>query len=145
MRVLVDTDTLLATYTTKKAPLISGAFLVSIKDTVLGKDYDLSVTYTGHSTMRKVNKENRNIDTATDILSFPIELGKHGVGEIYICMEKVISKAKKFETTPKKYLEYVLLHGMVHLLGYDHGKKMDAVEKKYCEKLHINYPYRYTE
>ncbi len=145
MRVLVDTDTLLATYTTKKAPLLSGAFLLSLKETILGRNYDLSVIYVGLSTMRKVNKENRKIDKATDILSFPIELGTHGAGEIYICMEKVISKAKKFETTPKKYLEYVLVHGMIHLLGHDHGDKMDALEKKYCKKLHINYPYRYTE
>lgn len=145
MRVLVDTDTLLATYTTKKAPLLSGAFLLSVKDTVLGKNYDLSVTFIGPVMMRSINKKNRNIDKATDILSFPIELGKHGAGEIYICMDKIHSKAKKFETTPKKYLEYVLVHGMTHLLGYDHGNKMDAVEKKYCEKLHIHYPYRYTE
>ncbi len=145
MRVLVDTDTLLATYTTKKAPVLSGAFLLSIKETILGKEYDLSVSFVGPTTMRRINKTNRNIDKATDTLSFPIELGVKGSGELYICMDKIISKSKKFELTPKKYLEYVLVHSMVHLLGYDHGDKMDAVEKKHCQKLHINYPYRYTE
>ncbi|MEN9604635.1 MAG: rRNA maturation RNase YbeY [Candidatus Parcubacteria bacterium] len=145
MRVLVDTDTLLATYTTKKAPAITGAFLSTVKNTILGKKYDLSISFVGIEKMRAINKMNRKIDKATDILSFPIEVGPHGVGEIFICMEKVLSKSKIFEISMKKYLEYVLLHGMVHLLGHDHGDKMDFVEKKYTKKLNIFYPYRYTD
>ncbi len=145
MRVLVDTDTLLATYTTKKAPALTGAFLSTVKNTILGKTYDLSVSFVGMEKMRAVNKTNRNIDKATDILSFPIEVGTRGSGEIYICMEKVLQKSIVFEISMKKYLEYVLVHGMVHLLGYDHGDDMDSVEKKYTKKLNISYPYRYTE
>lgn len=145
MRVLVDTDTLLATYTTKKAPAITGAFLSTVKDTVLGKKYDLSISFIGPDKMREINKTNRKIDKATDILSFPIELGANGAGEIFICMEKVVSKSKLFEISMKKYLEYVLLHGMIHLLGHDHGDKMDSLEQKYAKKLNIFYPYRYTD
>lgn len=145
MRVLVDTDTLLATYTTKKAPVITGAFLSTVKDTILGKKYDLSISFIGSNKMREINKTNRKIDKATDILSFPIELGSTGAGEIFICMEKVASKSKLFEISMKKYLEYVLLHGMIHLLGYDHGDKMDSLEQKYTKKLNIFYPYRYTD
>ncbi len=145
MRVLVDTDTLLATYTTKNAPALTGAFLSNIKNAILGKNYDLSVSFVGTEKMRAVNKANRKIDKATDILSFPIELGSYGSGEIYICMEKVLQKSIAFEISMKKYLEYVLVHGMVHLLGYNHGDDMDSVEKKYTKKLNIIYPYRYTE
>lgn len=145
MHVLVDTDTLLATYTTKKAPGITGAFLSTVKDAILGRKYDLSISFIGTDKMREINKNNRKINKATDILSFPIEIGSHGAGEIFICMEKVSSKSKKFELSMKKYLEYLLLHGMVHLLGHDHGDKMDTVEKKYTKKLNISYPYRYTE
>ncbi len=145
MRVLVETETILATYTTKKAPLITGAFLSTVKDTILGKKYDLSISFVGKEKMREINRTSRGIDKATDILSFPIELGKTGAGEIYICTDKVISKSADFESTPKKYLEYLFVHGMVHLLGHDHGTKMDSLEKKYTKKLHILYPYRYTE
>ncbi len=145
MHVLVDTDTLLATYTTKKAPVITGAFLSTMKNEILGKKYDLSISFIGKDKMREINKNNRKINKATDILSFPIEVGADGAGEIFICMEKVLSKSKVFEISMKKYLEYVLLHGMVHLLGHDHGDKMDIVEKKYTKKHNISYPYRYTE
>jgi probable rRNA maturation factor len=145
MRVLVDTDTLTATYATKKAPLITGAFLSTVKSTILGKKYELCVSFVGKENMQKLNTVHRSIKKPTDILSFAIEVGTEGTGEIFICMEKVISKSKKFELTPKKYLEYLILHGMVHLLGHDHGANMDRLEKKYTQKLNISYPYRYTE
>ena len=89
--------------------------------------------------MKKVNKTYRDKDYVTDILSFPFPEDKFG--EIYICIEKVEQKAKEFNTTTKNYLDYVLLHGMIHLHGLDHGVEMDKLEKKYTKKLNIFYPY----
>ncbi len=88
--------------------------------------------------MKQVNKKYRKKDYVTDILSFPHDTK---FGEIYICIDKVNSKAKDFDTTSKKYLEYLFVHGMTHLLGHDHGEKMDALEKKFTKKLNIFYPY----
>lgn len=142
MRVLVDTETFSVTSTIKKTPPTDGVFLNHAKKIVLGGTYQLSLAFVGTKKIQDLNFQNRKINKATDILSFPLEIGKNGVGEIYICMKKVVSKAKKFETTPKKYLEYLLVHGMVHLLGYDHGPEMDKLEKKYTQKLNISYPYQ---
>ncbi len=146
MAVLLDTHNLTVTYTTKKVPPMDGAFLSRAKDTILKKKYELSVICVGQDAMRKINLEYRNIDKPTDILSFPIDTDVNsGVGEIYLCFDMIEKKAKVFHITQKEYLEYVLVHGMIHLLGHDHGEHMDTLEKKYTRRLHILYPYRYTK
>jgi probable rRNA maturation factor len=141
MPILLDTSTLTVTYTTKKVPSLDGAFLSRAKDTILKKKYELSLTCVGLKTMQEVNKKHRQINKPTDILSFPIDTS---IGEIYLCFDMIEKKAKLFNISIQEYTEYVLVHGMIHLLGYDHGEKMDALEKKYTKRLHILYPYRYT-
>ena len=137
MRYILDKENLAISYTTKKAPIKDGVFLHNIKNQILGKDYDLNIYFVGTKLMKSVNKKYRKKDYVTDILSFPYE----DFGEIYICGDKVIQKAKSFNTTTKNYLQYLFVHGMIHLLGHDHGEQMDNLEKKYTKKLNIFYPY----
>ena len=141
MKTLVETDNLTVTYATKKAPYVSGAFLSSLKDSILNKKYDLSISFVGQTAMRTINRNTRAIDKTTDILSFPFD---DLSGEICINLDCAQKKAKLFEMSDEDYLKYLLVHGMIHLLGHDHGQKMDALEKKITKKLHIPYPYRYT-
>lgn len=141
MTLLLDTSHLTVTYTTKKVPPLDGAFLSRMKDTILKKKYELSITCVGQATMQTINKKHRELDKPTDILSFPID---ESFGEIYLCFDMIEKKAKLFNISLKEYTEYVILHGMIHLLGHDHGEKMDALEKKFTKRLHIHYPYRYT-
>lgn len=142
MAILLDTPTLTVTYTTKKVPSLDGAFLSRAKNLILKKKYELSITCVGLKTMQDINKKHRNIDKPTDILSFPLDTE---TGEIYVCFDYIVKKAKLFETTPEKYTEYLIVHGFIHLLGLDHGDRMDVLEKKYTKTLHILYPYRYTK
>lgn len=146
MPILLDTNTLTVTYSTKKVPPLDGAFLSRAKETILKKKYELSVICVGQDMMQTINQKHRNIDKPTDILSFPIDtdVDNGGIGEIYLCFDMIEKKAKLFNISLKEYTEYVLVHGMVHLLGHDHGDAMDALEKKYTKRLHILYPYRYT-
>lgn len=137
MRYILDKENLAISYTTKKAPIKDGVFLVNIKNQILGKSYDLNIYFVGNKLIQSVNKKYRKKDYITDILSFPYE----DFGEIYICINKVSQKSKLFNTTPENYLQYLFIHGMVHLLGYDHGQEMDKLEKKYTKKLNIFYPY----
>lgn len=133
---------LLVTNTTKKVPSLSGTFLYDAKDLILKKKYELTVTYVGLAKMKSINTKYRNIEKPTDILSFPID---EQMGEIYLCMDYIVKKAKLFEMETEAYLKYLIVHGMIHLLGHDHGDKMDSLEKIYTKKLHIEYPYRYTK
>jgi|GEM_PF-787404 len=141
MPVLLDTTNLTVTHTTKKVPPLDGAFLSHTKDAVLKKKYELSITCVGVKAMQEINKKHRELDKPTDILSFPID---ETIGEIYLCFDMIEKKAKVFNISTKEYTEYVILHGMIHLLGHDHGEKMDALERKFTKRLHIHYPYRYT-
>lgn len=105
---------------------------------VLGKDYSLSLVFIPPRMMRDLNKAYRNKNTATDILSFPLS---KTTGEMFICMDEVKKRSGSFEMNKDEYLGYLFIHGLVHLKGHDHGKKMDALEKKICEKLKIKHPH----
>lgn len=105
-----------------------------IKESVLGKKYDLSLVFIGTQKMQTLNRIYRNKDYATDILSFPIS---DSMGEIYICREISDKKSKNFDRSTNNYLEFLFIHGCLHLLGHDHGDKMEALEKKYRKKFSI--------
>ncbi len=94
--------------------------------------------------MARMNQQFRGKEGPTDILTFSYR-GKSGlempgspdlvVGEIYLCLEKIQSYAKESGKTYKKQLEYIIIHGLVHLMGYDHAtdadwREMEKVEKK---------------
>lgn len=139
MRYIIDQENLKISYTTKKAPSIDGVFLHKIKKEILGVNYDLNLYFVGDKKIKEINKKFRKKDYVTDILSFPFT--EDNFGEIYICLNKAAKKAKEFDTKNDDYLNYLFVHGMIHLKGFDHGLEMDKLEKKYTKKLNIFYPY----
>lgn len=102
------------------------------------KRYTLSLIFTTPQKIRKLNRTYRGKDASTDILSFALTKSE---GELYLSMPDVKKKAPLFGLSEKKYLEYLYVHGLVHLKDLDHGKKMDSVEKKYCKQFNFTYPY----
>ena len=101
---------------------------VLYKNKILGVKYDLSLVFVEEKKIQKLNKQYRNIDKPTDILSF--SLSKNS-GEIFICQKVSKVQAKEFERSYKNFIPFLLIHGMVHLLGYDHGNKMEKEEEKW--------------
>ena len=99
------------------------------------KEKEISVVLVTKKEIQKINKKHRGKDSPTDVLSF--EGGKDSLGEIVICPAEVKRNAKDFE----KELVFVLIHGILHLLGYDHEKdnleagKMEKKEKDYLSKI----------
>ena len=81
--------------------------------------------------MHKLNKEYRGIDRTTDVLSFALNDNKHidafvnSLGDIFISIPKMKSQAEEYGHSEKRELSFLALHGLLHLLGYDHtlGKK----------------------
>lgn len=112
---------------TKNTPKIDGVFFHKIKNTVLGKDYELSLVFIGKKRMRALNKQHRQKDSNTDILSFSVD---EDCGEIFINPEKTRTKAKEFERTFSNYLHFLFIHGLFHLKGLDHGDKMESEEAR---------------
>ena len=91
---------------------------------------EVSVTFVNNEQIRELNKKHRNIDKATDVLSFP--LGENGVydvnmdtgakmlGDIVISMEKAVEQAKLYNHPLQREIGFLTVHSMLHLLGYDH-------------------------
>ena len=94
------------------------------------EDAEISVTFVDNDEIRKLNKQHRNIDAATDVLSFP--LGENGVydhnettgaallGDIVISMPKAVEQAELYGHSLQREVGYLTAHSMFHLLGYDH-------------------------
>lgn len=84
--------------------------------------------------IRSINKEYRNIDKVTDVISFALEdddtfvtLPIRVLGDIYISINKAEDQAKEYGHSLKRELAFLTTHGMLHLLGYDHMKKEDEI------------------
>ena len=93
------------------------------------EDAEISVTFVDNDEIRLLNKQHRNIDSATDVLSFP--LGENGVydhnesgaallGDIVISMPKAVEQAEMYGHSLQREVGYLTAHSMFHLLGYDH-------------------------
>jgi probable rRNA maturation factor len=105
-----------------------------IKEAIVGKNYDLSFAYLSPAEMRKLNLIYRNIDKATDILSFPLSETE---GEMYICLEEAEAEAKKFDRDLPNFLRFLFIHGLVHLIGHDHGSTMETIEAKFRKEFGV--------
>ena len=98
-------------------------------------DKEISVLLTDNAGIRDLNRRFRRIDKATDVLSFP--MGDDVlIGDVAISVEKALEQAGEFRVTPDDELSRLFIHGLLHLLGYDHvkggtqAKRMKAMEEK---------------
>lgn len=102
---------------------IDKSFLKKIARSILLKEYpkkdiELSIVLVDSKTIRALNRKCRKKDKATDVLSFGS--AKEELPEIVICPEEVEKNAKE---SFKKELAKVLIHGILHIMGYEHEKK----------------------
>ncbi len=111
----------------KKGTLPRVPFL-AIKEKVLGKTYDLSVSFVSEREAQMLNMTHRNKDYIPNTLSF--SLSKNS-GEIVLCLPAINREYKKFEMTKTTYLVFLLIHSMLHLKGFVHGGTMEKEEKKF--------------
>jgi probable rRNA maturation factor len=108
--------------------------------------YEISLMFVDRDEIRAMNKQFRGIDRATDVISFAFCDGEGSdfapflLGDIAICVDIVSDHGKKYGTGLKKETIFVIVHGVLHLLGYDHGaeaqrKKMRALETEIMSTL----------
>ena len=105
-----------------------------MKDAILGKKYALSLTFIGKVRAQSLNKTYRNATYVPNVLSFPLS---DVAGEIYITPSVAEKEAPKFSLSPKGYIGYLFIHGLLHLKGYPHGATMDRAEKKFVSKFNL--------
>ena len=120
---------------------------------------EVSVSIVDDEEIREINKTYRNIDKSTDVLSFPLyeyekaadfesledfafnpESGELLLGDIVISSEHVILQAKEYGHSEKRELAFLVVHSMLHLMGYDHMEEEERLimESKQEEILEIN-------
>ena len=94
--------------------------LENIANTLTKKDIELVVV--NNEEMRLLNKEHRNIDKATDVLSFPMDFDfpNMPLGSIVVSTDFVEEKSKEYGHTFNEEFSLLFIHGILHLLGYDH-------------------------
>ena len=120
---------------------------------------ELSLTLTSDRAMRRLNREFRGIDSATDVLSFS-QIEQAGVappnprrvknspglpvGDVVISIDTAIRQAREYRTSPTARLRRLLIHGFLHLIGYDHerspadARRMFARERTLAAKMAEN-------
>lgn len=120
----------------------------------------VEVAFVSEEEIRQLNKEQRNIDAVTDVLSFPYLDGIKGqvltpehfgneseedgflIGSVCVCVKRAREQAREFEHSIQRELNFLVLHGILHCFGFDHVEKEDEVEmmslaEKIMDKLKL--------
>ena len=126
----------------------------------------VSLILTDEAGIRQINKENRRIDSATDVLSFPMieydspsdfshleddgenfdpETGELMLGDIVICADRVDSQAKEYGHDLQREFAFLIVHSMLHLCGYDHiddqdRELMEERQKIIMQSMYDDFP-----
>jgi probable rRNA maturation factor len=117
-------------------------------------DTEVSVKFTSDEEVRALNAAWRRKDKATNVLSFPMAEEPEGapmLGDIVLASGVCASEAQEKNVPVATHATHLVVHGMLHLLGYDHetgdvdAEEMEAVERKALASLGIADPYAVTE
>ena len=103
---------------------------------------EVSLSIVDKDTIHKLNKDYRNVDRETDVLSFPMEeeaFDDEGnpiflLGDIVICLDVARNQAAEFGHSLEREMMYLICHSTLHLLGYDHIEEDDKVKMRAKEK-----------
>ena len=119
-------------------------FLNSVMEKLNFSNEEVSVMFSSDNFIRSLNLQYRNIDSATDVLSFENDLEYEdgamwkNVGDIVVSLETLSKNAEYFEVSENLELKRLLIHGILHLNGYDHGEEhIEKNKEPECEMLKI--------
>lgn len=114
------------------------------EENLLNSKLEISITLTNPKNIQEINKKYRNIDKATDVLSFPMFeknelelkiknndfLHEDVLGDIIISIEQVEKQALEYGHTFEREFAYMIVHGFYHLMGYDHIIEKDKLKMR---------------
>lgn len=108
---------------------------------------EISVTFVDGEEIRCLNRDYRDTDKVTDVLSFPQfddlndlpEVGEICLGDVVICKEKAMQQAEEFGHAFEREIIYLFTHSVLHLLGYDHMEEADKKEMREREEEVMSY------
>ena len=108
---------------------------------------EVTVRFVGSEEGRRLNRDYRKKDYATNVLSFPYESGDRVCGDLVLCLPVVESESREQGKSPEAHFAHLIVHGMLHLQGYDHetshddAEHMEALERGILNALGYPDPY----
>lgn len=133
-------------YTDEENSSLTHEFFMSIAEAVFKyldmeeNNYEISLLITDDETIHQLNKEYRQKDRPTDVLSFPMD-DEVMLGDIVISLDTAKNQAQEREIGLDREIAFLFIHGLLHLLGYDHEtsvedeKEMFALQEEILKKL----------
>ena len=104
-----------------------------------------NIIFVGDDEIHELNKNYRNVDRVTDVISFALEDYKDNyleeyrmLGDIYICIPQMKRQAEEYGHSEKRELSFLSVHGLLHLLGYDHMEKEEEKVMFGLQELILN-------
>ena len=121
---------------------------------------EINITLVDEETIQNVNREYREVDRVTDVLSFPMldyeqpgdfdgidedevdnfnpDTGELLLGDIMLCVPKIYAQAEEYGHTPEREYAFLIVHSMLHLFGYDHMEPEEAAEMEQKQRDILN-------
>jgi probable rRNA maturation factor len=105
-------------------------------------EHEISVHLVGDATIRELNAEHRQIDTVTDVLSFPLaepgfvlpEGEPVHLGDVVISYPRAVAQANEYGHSVEREVAYLVAHGVLHVLGYDHEERSERERMRHKEE-----------
>ena len=109
---------------------LPGLPFAMMKTKILGSKYNLSLVFVDEKKSQELNKTYREKDNPTNVLSFPYSKKN---GEIFICIRVAKKQASDYGKTWQEFVGFLVIHGMLHLKGMQHGSTMEVQEGKFSK------------
>ena len=98
---------------------------------------DITVIFVGMRYCRIINRRFLNHDYATDVLAFPLSEDKHLEAEIYVNMDRAVPQAKEYGVSVANEIARLVIHGTLHLVGYNDTTRKDSRKMRHAEDVHL--------
>lgn len=123
-------------------PLVNNVLKKAYKMMNIKKKTIINIIFVKNDYMRELNKNYRNQDAITDVLTFPSGL-KGELGDVFIAPYVAMEQAKTYGHTFKREMGFLIIHGFLHALGYDHDTAekehvMFALQEKILDKVKLS-------
>lgn len=135
MEILINNHNMLA-FTTEMMALVKRVVKRVIQLEKVENALEVSILITNNQEIKALNAEYRQQDVATDVLSFAMDA--EYLGDIVISMDKVLEQAEKYGHSVERELAFLTVHGLLHLLGYDHQVASDQLRMRQREEEILN-------
>lgn len=127
----------------KVKPLIKKVLKQVCKELSLKSKHVVSYIFVDTNEIHRINKEYRNVDRPTDVISFAYgdteeENLPYELGDVFICVEKVFNQAKDYNHSNLRECAFLMTHGILHLLGFDHIEEDDEEEMFALQDVILN-------